>query len=247
MNILAGNPMQKTINRWWIYIPLFFVIFGWFSVALAYTPVLRTSETARNAETIEQIKSLALAALATAAAAYLRNLLTKNSKRIENVESVVSQTVPKAEHEKLLEKVENLNNDVSILVTQRQITAILQEMSSTHKGIKDLLEEADDTQQGIKLAIDDTLKIVRQQATDKVVDASAFNDMRTQVTTSFSTLTGLLIALPNSQRIERLIQLLEKQIEREITVEEKRKTSGDSKPIPVVEVPELAGGQTGLS
>jgi uncharacterized OsmC-like protein len=229
--------MQKTINRWWIYIPLFFVIFGWFSVALAYSPVLQVGEALKTAETVEQLKSLALAALATAAAAYLRNLLTKNSKRIESVESVVNNAVPKSEHDKLLERVESLNADVSILVTQKQITAILQEMSETYKSLTAHLEKADDTQNAIKLAVDDTLKIVKTQADENKADAKAFDDMRTTVTTSFTAISTTLATLENNQRIDRLIQLLEKQIECAITDEEKRKTSGDSKPIAAVVVP----------
>jgi hypothetical protein len=229
--------MQKAVSRWWIYIPLFIVIFGWFSVALAYAPVLQASETSKTTETVEQLKSLALAALATAGAAYLRNLVTKNSKRIESVESVINNAVPQSEHDKLLERVESLNADVSILVTQKQITSILQEMSETYKGLTARLEKSDDTQNAIKLAVDDTLKIVRTQADENKADAKAFDDMRNTVTTSFTAISTTLATLENNQRIDHLIQLLEKQIEREITEEEKRKTSGDSKPIATVVAP----------
>lgn len=225
--------MKNKLLSLWIFTP---ILLGATAV-LASPSGQYLSQIDKNSETFTQIVTIIGGIILTFVLGVLQRLINKNSTRINAVEAAA---VPMAEHTALEEKVSRLETDNSILITQRQIVSVLQEISTTNKGIQSRLDKHDDTQQEIKTAVDDTLKIVRAQDDAKKVDAKSYDEMRVQVTTSLDNLAGALKGFPNGERIERLITILEARIEKDITEAEKRSTSTDSKPMAAVAVPGLA-------
>lgn len=137
----------------------------------------------------------------------------------------------KAEDTKETEQWELLKTSIQTGVQSAQNTL---QLASQMAVMNQHMERQLDIMSGMKTAVDDTLKISRKLADSKTADATAFDGLKDEITKSFASITKLLSDLPSSEQLTHLIEIMERQINKEIAKQEKLAT--DEKPVITSEV-----------
>lgn len=183
--------MQRKLLRLWVFIPLL----GSVTSVLA-SPVGQITQEQKNSESLNQIISIVIGGILTLILGYIQRTQARTTKRVETVES---NSVPKEDHDALKAQIENMQTDLGILVTQKELVEIAQEQKKTTTAILEVAK-------GLSTRTDTVIETVEKHITAITDYRTAVNNSLTAQVAQNTVFTNDIAALRDS------INLLTKQI-----------------------------------